>query len=424
MVSRTSSLLRARSRPIPNKLLRSSTFDARFPSPRVPHELIDHILGFALLPALDTPKSLEFSSVVPFTLVSAGFRQIALRRFFRDIALTCTTQWTMLFNLLEAEANRTPGRTSSGSFAWVKSLTASSNVLSYKPIRLSYLSYLRVLSIDLAREGLSTQHPLLSSLFSYLEPTNACPNLTSLKLSNLPRVDVLLLRLIAKQFPRLTDLYLSCTERIAFECCWACFEDSLSCTTHSPIPDNYSDAATMAEAFASALKPLTPLKHLHLGIFLSDERLLYSHIAHSIGDGEHLGMVANSFICKACFDKAVHTVRPLEVAASIIFGQQLKALKTIGWSSFFSSDPGHTRLHQHINSDDTVDEQIAPAGKSQDEVSCSDEDPNDDDDDADDGVAQAPEFAPDIDLKTTFRIMRSDGRIRVRRASWRDVEDL
>lgn len=127
-----------------------------------------------------------------------------------------------------------------------RSLCASSRILSHQPSRLSFLTHLRMLSIDLAQEGLSTQHPCLKALFTQFKLANAGFNMTSLTLSNLPRIDVVLLRLIAKVFPRLTDLYLSCTERLEFGCCWPCFEDSLGCTIHSPIPDDYSAIEDMA----------------------------------------------------------------------------------------------------------------------------------------------------------------------------------
>lgn len=126
-----------------------------------------------------------------------------------------------------------------------RSLCTSSKILSYKPKILVSLTRLQYLSIDLAQEGLSTQHPRLKALLGDLE-TSASTSLISLTLSSLPRIDVLLLKLIAKSFPRLTDLYLSCTERLEFNCCWSCFEDSLGCTIHSPIPDNYINVVEMA----------------------------------------------------------------------------------------------------------------------------------------------------------------------------------
>lgn len=126
-----------------------------------------------------------------------------------------------------------------------RSLCTSSRILSSKHRVLILLTRLQYLSIDLAQEGLSTQHPRLQALLGPLE-SSARANLTSLTLSSLPRIDALVLRLIAKSFPRLTDLYLSCTERLEFTCCWTCFEDSLGCTIHSPIPDDYINVAELA----------------------------------------------------------------------------------------------------------------------------------------------------------------------------------
>ncbi|KAF8074674.1 hypothetical protein FPV67DRAFT_592605 [Lyophyllum atratum] len=399
MVSRTSTLLlRAPSR---------SERNTKLPSPRVPTEIIDQILDFVLAPSSDSSKLYQFTSIASFTLVSAKFRQIALRRYFRELDLISNAQWTGLYDFLEAQEQNLPGRRRGGGFAWVKSLSASSKILSFKPIRLGSFSHLQTLSIDLVQEGLSTQHPLLSRLFGYLDSSN----MTSLTLSNLPRLDVLLLRVIANTFPRLVDLYLSCTERIDFGCCWACFEDSLGCTIHSPIPDDYSDVEDMSDAFASALKPLGHLTHLHLGVFLSDDQLLYSHIAHSIGDGENMGMVKNVVPCQACFDKAVDSVRLRELAASIVLGQRLKMLKTIGWSSFFHGEAGRARAGQPQNSDDTV-EDTHHEYRNGDDL----EDADSNEDDASDGGV--PGNATDNDMKTTIWILRSNGRIRVRRAPW------
>lgn len=132
-------------------------------------------------------------------------------------------------------------------------LYASPKVLLSKPTHLPRLTKLRVLSLDLASEGLSTQHPSLSSLFRQLGSSNSAFNLTSLTLSNLPRIDIPLLRLLANTFLNLTNLDLCCTERLEFSCCWVCFEDSLSCTAHSPIPEEYADFKDMA---VSAIRDL------------------------------------------------------------------------------------------------------------------------------------------------------------------------
>jgi hypothetical protein len=231
-------------------------------SPRVPIEIVDHILKLALNLSQPNYATRQFSSISSFALASTTFRQIALRNYFRDITPETKTHWANLSRILSAQDEREVARGGKGVFTCVRcvyaqppggdcayinarSLCTSSRILSHRPRILISLTQLQFLSIDLAQEGLSTQHPRLQTLLGHLE-SGARANLTSLTLSCLPRIDVLLLRLIAKSFPRLTNLYLSCTERLEFTCCWTCFEDSLGCTIHSPIPDDYGNVAELA----------------------------------------------------------------------------------------------------------------------------------------------------------------------------------
>lgn len=93
------------------------------------------------------------------------------------------------------------------------------------------------------REGLSTQHAIAKGI---CQPLGTSSYLTSLTLNSLPRIDTPLLVLLAKTFPSLVNLYLSCTERLEERCCWTCFEDSYGITEHSPIPDMFSDAKDLA----------------------------------------------------------------------------------------------------------------------------------------------------------------------------------
>jgi hypothetical protein len=153
-------------------------------------------------------------------------------------------------------------------------------------------------------------------------------------------------------------------------------------------------------AFAGALTPLTFLTHLHLGIFLSDDQLLYAHIAHSLGDEENMGMVDGSGRCSTCFESAVQDVRIRELEASIIMAQKLKAIKSIGWSSFFTGSPRPSNK----NEDDEEDA---------DEAACQEvkegEDMNDEE-------LDKSEIAED--MKTTVWVLKTNGRIRVRRMPW------
>ncbi|KAF9460534.1 hypothetical protein BDZ94DRAFT_1283902 [Collybia nuda] len=356
------------------------------PSPRVPTEIIDRILEFALAFSSSTLHVPDFGSIASVTLASVNFRQIALRQYFHHVTLETRLHWKGLFSLLEVQECDSRYTPSNNMY---RSLCASSKILSYNPTRLNYLNNLHTLSIDFAQEGLSTQHPCIKSLLENLELASISLKLTSLTLSNLPRIDVVLLKLIARSFPRLMDLYLSCTERLEFSCCWSCFEDSLGCTIHSPIPDDYFEVSDLASAFACALKPLTCLTHLHLGIFLSDDQLLYAHIAHSLGDEENMGLVDNS--------GQLEDVRTRELKASIVIAQKLKAIKSIGWSSFFTGMPGPSKP-----AGDVVGEPV----------------PKNDASSGDCGDNETENSEITKDMKTTIWVLRTNGRVRVRRTPW------
>jgi len=118
-----------------------------------------------------------------------------------------------------------------------------SEIVVFSPSHLISLTHLRILTISLEHEGLATQHPLAKRICKYLQPLI---NLSSLTLTSVARIDTALLSLLAKTFPSLTALSLSCTERLDVSCCWNCFQESASCTVHSPIPDMFAQAADLA----------------------------------------------------------------------------------------------------------------------------------------------------------------------------------
>lgn len=127
--------------------------------------------------------------------------------------------------------------------------TASKSIV-FEPARLGSLTHLQELSISFENEGLSTQNPVFKLFCQHLLSSaldNASHKLTCLTLTSLPRIDTSILRLIARSFPCLLDLYLSCTERLDFaSCCWGCAIDSLECTIHSPIPGIFLDENALA----------------------------------------------------------------------------------------------------------------------------------------------------------------------------------
>ncbi|KAF7370611.1 Deacetylase sirtuin-type domain-containing protein [Mycena sanguinolenta] len=339
-------------------------------SPILPAEIMEIVVEFTLQShRADATSSRLFALIAPLTLASSQLRLLAFRRFLRHIILSDTefsgnnSQWNRFFRLLDSLDERTNGEC----FTWVRSLRAPSKTLMgrFHSAQLAALTYLEELFVDLASEGFTTQKHFLKLI------NNASPKLTVLALTSLPCIDIPLLRLIATAFPCLLDLYLSCTERLEFHC-WSCYEESLGRTIHSPIPGIFSDSRGMAIVFAKILKPLAHLAHLHLGIYLSDEMLIQYHIDHAEGEERH---PFGPELCTLC-DEVADEVQLRELTAALEFAQSLKALRTVGFSSFFADIPEYSLTYRHKP------------------------DPN------------GPQN------ETTIHVLRENGRIRVRRTPW------
>jgi hypothetical protein len=135
-----------------------------------------------------------------------------------------------------------------------RTLWSTTQAMQKKLPRLSLFSGLHELSVNCKHEGLATQHLFIKTMLCSL--TVGLPTYHSLKnltLTHLARIDAPLLRLVSSTFPLLEDLYLSCTERIHLEHCWACFEESLSCVEHSPIGEtcfSHEELAVSAVPFS------------------------------------------------------------------------------------------------------------------------------------------------------------------------------
>ncbi|KAJ7155396.1 hypothetical protein C8R43DRAFT_884454 [Mycena crocata] len=301
------------------------------PSPTLPAELLDRIIELAL----QFPSSARITNLSLFAASSWLFRSLAFRHFYRHIQLSSESQVKRIFTLL-ASLNEKTGEDCS---TWIRSLCAPSKTLLFHSAQLGALTHLETLSIDLYSEGLVTQHPCLKRICLELLSSpieNASHKLTMLTLTSLPHLDVPLLRLIGNNFPCLIDLHLSCTERLDLTCCWHCYEESLGLTIHSPIPEVYPDSTAMIGAFASVLRLLTQLTHLHLGIYLSDENLIPSHIDHGERERQPPFGPEECIIC----DEAAAEIQLRELAAGLQLAQYLKALRTVGFSSFF--DDSHS----------------------------------------------------------------------------------
>ncbi|KAI0687153.1 hypothetical protein C8T65DRAFT_819090 [Cerioporus squamosus] len=290
----------------------------------LPPEILDRI---ALLLVSDTAG---FSTIASLSLVSWQFRQIAFRRYFTTLRVRSARHWVRLCRI-------------DGMYSWVRSLDTYTPFFQYKLDALSCFASLRDLALDLSADGLATQRSRCVLLFQ-----NVTADLCSLKLTYLPRIDVTLLSLLASRFPSLSQLELSCTERLDEQCCWICYEESSSCVVHSPIPDLFPSAERLASMFGNALKPLQKLEHLFLGIFLSGADMLNCHfdrcvtvVISSPRTGSHSSPPFGPDRCAICLVEHGATVQERERIASALLAKMLPSLKTIGWSTYFAKDrPG------------------------------------------------------------------------------------
>lgn len=190
-----------------------------------------------------------FSTIAGFSLASYQFRQIALRQYFARLYAHSKESWHNLCQI-------------PGIYSWVRLvLTPRPNPCQNPKLKLHICAYthfsdldclstsilsdishllhfsnLQHVHVDFSPEGLHTQRTCIRKILKCLPA-----ELTLLELSYLPKLDVDLLHRVAKHFPHLTNLKLTCSERLINDCCWACYEESSSCTVHSPIPDNHVD---------------------------------------------------------------------------------------------------------------------------------------------------------------------------------------
>lgn len=83
---------------------RSLTSNPALQSPRLPSEILDHVIELALA------ESHIFSVVASFALASSDFRQIAFRRFFRIVRVKTNIAWNDIYRVLESIHARTSCR--------------------------------------------------------------------------------------------------------------------------------------------------------------------------------------------------------------------------------------------------------------------------------------------------------------------------
>ncbi|KAH0836436.1 hypothetical protein J3R83DRAFT_8041 [Lanmaoa asiatica] len=354
----------------------------------LPLELIEYIIQ------LFHQRCRSFRALRALSEASSQFRVIALRRYMTSLNIHSAKQLASLSKMHISMVSYNPTWKCVG-FHWVKHLTAQSRDLASAPWRPSLMGSLQALHISFAAEVRSTQKIRSKQIFVNPLANSPMNHLTSLTLTELWRIDVLLLSMVSGAFPGLVSLHLSCSEHLDVSCCWTCFEDSSSAVVHSPIPNHFPTVTSLTSAFAKALKALTKLTDLHLGIFLSDEEMLENHIDHydspraysrvlrtTFGQNRNLaytGMVLSQSespstarlghvsytedeedlddpkaaasitfdevppfphgpeLCPICsIMVSAPDVRTRELEASLALAQKLKSLRTIGWSSFFA----------------------------------------------------------------------------------------
>ncbi|KAG1764001.1 hypothetical protein EDD22DRAFT_821754 [Suillus occidentalis] len=291
----------------------------------LPIEVIDYIASFLF----DSCQSGCFVHIRSFSLVCSQFRHVALRHYFSSIRIASAKQLAAYTNFHYSLVSRRNAPCDSVGFDYVK----------------------------------------------------------------LWRIDVPLLKIVASAFPSVKILHLSCSEQLDVSCCWPCFEESSTAVVHSPIPNYFNDITELTDNFADSLEPLTQLTDLHLGIFLSDEEMVEKHIEHydtplafdhtlrtassPKAASPHIGNILSQLeaetttglisysvdqdskieeshpgactdddlpfphgpeLCRTCkLIGSASKVRTRELEASLALARKLKTLRTVGWSSFFTS---------------------------------------------------------------------------------------
>ncbi|KAF8912371.1 hypothetical protein CPB85DRAFT_1252662 [Mucidula mucida] len=360
-------------------------------SPVLPTELLDSIVHIAVTDALSSNIPDVFSPLKAIAMASWTLRELVFRHYLRTLHLTTDTQWASMYMLLLSLEARQDG---SRGFTCVKNLSAPTKILTPKLTRLAMFTNLQDLTLNFSSEGLSTQHLCAKRIFQNLIDSSAL-KLTCLTLTALPRIDASLLRVISLSFPGIVNLYLSCTERLDFSHCWYCLEQSMDLAVHCPIPQRYLDAQDMATSFAEALRPIKNLANLHLGVYVSSDDLIYTHMAHAPQYQDDTQRASPpSPECDICTDMEKE-VRHNELAASLIMAQKLKSLQTMGWSSFFSFGG------REMDSKGEMIEGDQEEGTA-DETRGLDQD----------------KMEEQCELRTKIWVLRVNGRVRVRRVPW------
>ncbi|KIM44796.1 hypothetical protein M413DRAFT_48103, partial [Hebeloma cylindrosporum] len=311
-------------------------------APKVPMELLDEIIECYIIafyplmatPAIESQKTVFARFIMPCTLVSKDFRYLVLRSFLRSLSIGTSDDFTDLLGFLEKVDSQYRKQNWAGGYSWVRSLSAPSFLIPPNVNEFKKLPCLHHLHVDFSHSGLMLQRSCLGQLFKNLGAHKIVLKLTSLMLTNLPRIDEPLLEMIARELPGLVELHLNSADSLDLDCCPNCYEDSLSRISHSPIPEMYRDAEFLAMAFGKALAPLKNLTRLFLGIYLSRSGMLDMHMAHG-KDSLKPNTVETVYNCARCA-RFIKETKQRELVASLVIGKHLESLAEIGWSSCFA----------------------------------------------------------------------------------------
>jgi len=223
---------------------------------QLPIEVIDYIASFLF----ESCPSGCFFHIHSFSLVCSQFRRVALRHYFSSIRVASAKQLAAYTNFHFSLVSRNAPCDSVG-FDYVKSvcsyicshtftdkldrtLIAPSHALEATSWNPSLYRNLKHLMISFSSDGRQSQTTRLKRIFSPLViplTPRFPPQLTSLTMTQLWRIDVPLLKTVASAFPSVKILHLSCSEQLDVSCCWPCFEESSTAVVHSPIPNYFND---------------------------------------------------------------------------------------------------------------------------------------------------------------------------------------
>ncbi|KAG2011352.1 hypothetical protein CC2G_011484 [Coprinopsis cinerea AmutBmut pab1-1] len=347
--------------------------------PRLPTELVDLIVEtYINICRSKYSNNVYFQDVWALTLVSNGVRWITFRHFLANIVITSPVHWDRTLVLLKnlSITYSTTFPSPGGGEIWVRSLSIHTTTLFPNRLELRLFSNLHILSLDFRHEGLNTQKQTVLHLFGALGQTNStsvlhpnahvagelpvaryghpiCDNLQVLHLTKLASIDVNVLNAIVGAFPRLKELYLESTSRLKLTCCPNCYDESLTLTTHSPIPRIIPTVEILSATFGSILEKLKNLRILQLGIFLSPEEYVENHLDHVPDWTDGLWRPETMMSCASC-QLSSESIRRNELLATFGLAQYVKTLETISWSSCCGFPEGSTSSRMSLKGRDVA----------------------------------------------------------------------